>query len=312
VKRALVTGSAGFVGRHFQQYLEENGWLVLGCDILDRAVPVDCRTIFDGATTPSYFDLVVHCAAIVGGRAKIDGDPLALADNLAIDQAAFRWAIRAKPAHFVYFSSSAAYPVAYQHENASSLAEDDLGVGFSGGLWHPGDSWPENPPWVPDNTYGLAKLVGEMLAERARSHGLKVHVFRPFSGYGSDQSVDYPFPSFIDRAIRRENPFEIWGDGNQVRDFVHIDDIVSAVMAAIEQEVEGPVNVGSGRAVSFRELARLVTGIAGYEPELQCLSDKPTGVQRRVADVTKLHTFYTPRVTLEEGIARALDRRSGR
>src|SRR5882762_4540552 len=99
----------------------------------------------------------------------------------------------------------------------------------------------------PDMTYGWAKLTGEVLAGYAIQAGLQVQVFRPFSGYGEDQALDYPFPSFIDRALRWAEPFEIWGDGTQTRDWIHIDDIVGATLAAIDQDVKGPINLGWGR-----------------------------------------------------------------
>jgi nucleoside-diphosphate-sugar epimerase len=72
-------------------------------------------------------------------------------------------------------------------------------------------------------------------------------------------------------------------------------------------DIDGPVNIGNGRATSFTDLARLVCDAAGYEPEIQYLPDKPAGAQYRVADTDKLLDIYEPQVTLEEGIARALD-----
>jgi nucleoside-diphosphate-sugar epimerase len=107
----------------------------------------------------------------------------------------------------------------------------------------------------PDQTYGWAKLTGEMLAEHARAAGVAVHVLRPFSGYGEDQGTEYPFGAFIERARKREDPFVIWGDGRQVRDWVHIDDVIGATLAVVEADYQEPVNVCTGRGVSMAELA---------------------------------------------------------
>ena len=131
-------------------------------------------------------------------------------------------------------------------------------------------------------------------------------VLRPFSGYGSDQDETYPFPAFIRRARERQDPFEIWGDGSSTRDWIHIDDLVGATLAAVERDVAGPVNLGTGKATSFDELAGLVTAAAGYQPELKHLPNAPQGVHHRVCDPSRMLDFYTPTVTLEEGIRRAL------
>jgi nucleoside-diphosphate-sugar epimerase len=75
---------------------------------------------------------------------------------------------------------------------------------------------------TPDMTYGWAKLTGEFCLQYLEQAGIKVNVFRPFSGYGTDQDLDYPFPSYIRRGNLKLDPFEIWGDGQQVRDFIHM------------------------------------------------------------------------------------------
>lgn len=286
MRRALITGSEGFVGRHFRDRLLRDGWAVYECDIVGP-MPKDCRDVF-AAEADVRYDLVIHCAAIVGGRAKIDGDPLAIADNLGIDAALFRWAAKARPEHLVYFSSSAAYPIQLQQRGCLTPLRED---------------WINDCVALPDQTYGWVKLTGERLAQQARREGVNVHIVRPFSGYGEDQSTDYPFPSFIERAKRGADPFDIWGDGMQVRDFIHIDDIVEATMRLAEYDIPGPVNLGTGRGVSFRELAALVMRRI---PALRLHRDKPVGVHYRVADTSALHQFYLPRVSLEEGIARAL------
>lgn len=289
VGRALVTGDMGFVGGHFVRRLLADGWAVAGVDIT-AASPRDCRDYF--ATSTFRYDLVVHCAAVVGGRARIDGAPMAVADNLSIDSALWQWALRTKPGRVVYFSSSAAYPVCLQSSpRFGPLTEGRIDL----------DAIAQ-----PDQTYGLAKLVGEAQARLVRAEGVPVSVVRPFSGYGEDQALDYPFPSFIDRARRREDPFTVWGDGGQVRDWVHIDDVVGAVMVMVAEGIDGPVNLCTGRATSFDELASLVCGAAGYAPALSHVLDAPSGVRYRVGDPSLLSSFYVPRVSLEEGVARAL------
>jgi len=85
-----------------------------------------------------------------------------------------------------------------------------------------------------------------------------------------------------------------------------VDDVVGAVLAAVDQDIPGPVNIGTGRPTSFRELAGLVCKEAGYSPEIKFLPDAPRGVAYRVCDPSKMLSFYTPKTTLESGIRRAL------
>jgi nucleoside-diphosphate-sugar epimerase len=283
--KILVTGAAGFVGRHFVKKFIEQGHYVRAVDIVGGE---DARDFF--RINDEHFDKVIHLAAVVGGRKMIEGSPLALAVDLAIDSELFSWALRTRPGCITYFSSSAAYPVSLQTKGSTLLLkENDIDPNYLG---------------TPDLSYGWAKLTGEMLATHARNAGLIVHVYRPFSGYGSDQALDYPFPSFIKRGLHKDNPFEIWGDGKQVRDFIHIEDVVNGALAGCEAGIE-TANLCTGRATSFLDLAAIVTAVAGYTPTLKTLSDEPVGVAYRVGDPTYMETFYKPAISLEEGVERA-------
>jgi nucleoside-diphosphate-sugar epimerase len=292
VRSALVTGHLGFIGRHMYHRLRELGYRVDGFDIRD-GIGTDARDYF--RYNARRYDLVAHCAAVVGGRIKIDGAPLEVATDLAIDAELFQWALKTQPGNLIYFSSSAAYPTLWQNHERH---RGNLPEGFVD-LDKPYFSWP-------DQTYGWVKLTGEVLARHYAAAGGTVHVLRPFSGYGTDQDLDYPFPSFIQRALRRDDPFEIWGDGEQVRDFIHVDDVVNGALAAVEHGITEPVNLCTGIGVSFNELARLVTAAVGYEPQLKHRLDAPTGVRHRVGDPTRMLRFYSPQIPLEEGINRAL------
>jgi nucleoside-diphosphate-sugar epimerase len=256
----------------------------------------DCRGWFDGDSGCEWVDIAVHCAAVVGGRATIDGSPLDVAVNFELDTAFARWCMRTRPEHVVYFSSSAAYPVDLQDPRQMgrshyALRETDIDL---------------DAIRQPDAIYGLTKLVGETLMRHLEQAGVRTHVFRPFSGWGADQDLAYPMPSFLDRARRREDPFVVWGDGQQVRDWVAVEDIVGAVMAAVDQDVRGPLNIGSGIPVSFDELAAMVCAAAGYSPTIQHIHNAPTGVRYRVCDPRRMLEVYQPTVTLEDGIRRAL------
>lgn len=296
-RTALVTGSAGFVGRHMCRALDAAGYHVTGIDLVDGNNALDLfRLVADDRLAAWRPDLVVHAAAVVGGRTMIDGRPLELAAiDLELDAGLWRWAQVARPGRVVYLSSSAAYPVHLQRHAAGGRRLVEHDIDHRGAVLG-----------MPDATYGLVKLVGERLALEAAGDGLRCTVVRPFSGYGPDQALDYPFPSFIDRARRKADPFEVWGDGRQVRDFVHIDDVVVGILELVDLGVDGPVNLGTGRATSFLDLADMVTEAAGYWPDISTRPEQPTGVDYRVADPSLMSTFYEPRIDLEQGIAEAL------
>lgn len=284
--KILITGYRGFVGQYFLKKYE--GHDIVGIDLADG---MDVREFFQ--FNREKYDLVIHLAAIVGGRATIEGNPLSVATDLAIDSDFFNWALLTKPGRIVYFSSSAAYPTKYQTEDGWQLLTESM-IDLDN---------ISNP----DLTYGWSKLTGEYLAKFVQEAGIPVHIFRPFSGYGTDQSLDYPFPSYIKRAKDRMDPFEIWGDGEQSRDFIHMSDVVNAVDEAINQDIQGPINLGLGRRTTFNELARIVTEIEGYSPEFKHLPAAPVGVLNRISNPAKMLSFYTPKITLEEGIERALN-----
>lgn len=241
------------------------------------------------------FSDVFHFAAIVGGRLKIDGDPMAVALDLSIDAEFFYWITRHKPERVLYPSSSAAYPTSLQTESdAIALSEGD--IDFKKNLG------------TPDMTYGWSKLTGEFLAQiAAKYYGVSIVCIRPFSGYGEDQDLSYPVPAIAARAARRESPFEVWGSGKQGRDFVHIDDIIDLIFILMANIKDGSGwNIGSGKLTSFLELIDLFCDIAGYKTEIKPLLDKPVGVYSRYCkmDLIREKFGWEPKISLREGMTR--------
>jgi nucleoside-diphosphate-sugar epimerase len=282
--KILITGSQGFVGRYFIKKLEAHD-----LTLIDIKKGVDCRDFFKVVDT--QYDLVIHLAAIVGGRESIEGRPMAVADNLSIDSEFFQWCLKTQPHKVVYFSSSAAYPVYKQEPAFEGIKLKESDINFDSMLSRP------------DMTYGWSKLTGEYLSQFVEN----VHIFRPFSGYAWDQDSNYPFPMYVTRAIHKGPEFQVWGPGTQTRDFIHMEDVVNAVMTAVEENVQGPTNLGWGRSTSFLELAQMCMDAVGYQSEIKTLPEKPVGCMHRVSDNAKLLSFYTPKITLEEGIAEAVN-----
>jgi len=234
------------------------------------------------------FNDVFHFAAIVGGRLKIDGDPMMVAQDLSIDAEFFQWVCTNKPDRVLYPSSSAAYPVSKQTEgSAIALRESDIDFNNMG---------------QPDMT------TGEYLAHIAAKH-YDVHItcIRPFSGYGEDQDLSYPVPAIALRAAYKEAPFEVWGSGHQGRDFVHIDDVIDCILLAMDKIHDGTaINIGMGKLTTFREIIGLFTKFAGYSPEIKPLLDKPVGVHSRYCnmDFVKETLGWEAKISTEEGMRR--------
>lgn len=304
MKKAFVSGIAGFVGRHMAASLEEAGYGVMGCDI-KGPLSLDVRDWFK-ENKATDIDVFVHAAAVVGGRANIDGNPLSIAQNFAIDSDCIQWAIRNKPRKLVLFSSSAAYPVDQQGNNADydgdRLRESAIRIPSYDEWAYPGDLNVS----IPDGLYGWTKIILEIQAQKARAAGLDVVVVRPFSGWGRDQDLTYPMPSFIERAVGRADPFEIWGDGTGARDWLHIDDLCAAIMVMIRDDISGPVNLCSGYGTSFNYLAAMLCEIVGYSPSFRHILGAPKGVQYRVGDPTLMNAFYTPQMSLEERLTKII------
>jgi len=309
--KVLVTGAAGFLGREYVRYHVARGDEVTGIDDLSNPhsywpvqlaepdrVEMDAGKFFSWMGDAVRYDLAYHFAAPVGGRVKIEGDPLFNADSLRLDSLFFRWAVR-NVTTAVYPSSSAVYGVTLQGKKGQALHE---------GMFHP-----ESPNWFkPDEMYGFTKMAGEVLACKAAGYGLNTLCLRPFSGYGEEQSLEYPIPSIALRALRREDPLVVWGSGEQKRDFIHVSDLVAATASYLDHFGKGikgyhALNVGSGHAVSFNTIARTCAEIVGYEPRISNDAEKPQGVQNRWADAGRMYRYHRPAVTLRDGLSMVIE-----
>ena len=321
MKKILITGGAGFVGRHFCKYFLENG---------DKVIAVDNLSAFTGCLNPedgwvSYkpfdfknfifykndcrdwfkenydndFDIVLHLAAMVGGREMIENNPLAVADDLSIDSEFWQWATRTKPKKIICFSSSACYPIKYQSKSQYVFLKEDM-IDFNDDIG------------VPDLTYGWAKLTCEYLARIAHAkHNLNVVCYRPFSGYGSDQDINYPFPSICKRVLENKGKknISVWGTGDQMRDFIHISDCVKGVITTMDKIVDGSaINLSTGKLTSFKQFVKIASNIIGFNPIVFGTSDKPEGVFARGGDTSlQADLGFNYSISFEEGIKNALE-----
>jgi len=323
IKSVLITGGAGFVGRHFAEFFLKKKYQV---DVVDNIAKftggidpnkyiwplynpldfknfkfenLDCREWFK-QNQNKYYDYVFHLAAMVGGRELIENNPIAVSDDLAIDSSFWQWAVISKPKKVVCFSSSACYPIKFQKFNNYKLLSEEI-INL------------KNDIGAPDLTYGWAKLTCEYLAKIAyEKYGIQSVIYRPFSGYGEDQDLNYPFPSICKRVLKNQNEKEIkvWGSGKQMRDFIHIDDCVNGVISTMDKIYNAePLNLSTGKYTSFIEFVTMACDILGYNPNVIGSSLKPEGVFARGGDIKKQSAYgFKAKIDFKNGIELALNK----
>ena len=305
----LVTGGCGFVGRHLVKRLLKNGHEIvlvdnlfsgthpnewLEKDDLDKIefINLDVRDFFR-SESEKKFDDVFHLSAVIGGRIKIDKDPISVALDLSIDAEFFNWLVKNKPERVLYTSSSAAYPTSLQAKENQVLLKENM-INLEGELGSP------------DMTYGWSKLTGEYLSKLcAKYYGIHIACVRPFSGYGEDQDLTYPVPAIGMRAVQKEDPLIVWGSGKQSRDFVYIEDCIDAMLLSIEKISDGSgVNISSGKPTTFLEVAQIYATIADYSPSIKPLENMPEGVFARYGDTEMSSKIlgWKPKTDLYSGL----------
>ncbi|MFH1444921.1 MAG: NAD-dependent epimerase/dehydratase family protein [Nanoarchaeota archaeon] len=300
----LVTGCAGFIGSHIAERLLVEGHEVIGIDNFDPYYSHELKkqnlkelqkyksfkflhgSILDKELLRTIKDveIVNHQAAIAGVRNSIE-NPVKYVDinvmgtvNL-LEQ--FRNAER-----FVFASSSSVY---------GEVPESDLPV-------------KEKREPAPIAPYGLSKVHAEQLCEMFREiYGLKTASLRYFTVYGPRQRPDEAMCKFITSILKGE-PIEIYGDGEQTRDFTYVKDVVEANMLAMKRG-EGIFNIGSNNRISVNSLVNLLASIVAKNIETK-RSGKQTGdVLHTQADITKAKEIlgYIPRYGIEQGLKEHMD-----
>jgi nucleoside-diphosphate-sugar epimerase len=311
-KKVLVTGGASFIGSHLVDQLVARGAKVRIVDDLtsgrleniaghlqdgrvefkqaDLREPGVARDALQGV------DIVFHLAADHGGRGYVDLHQAGPASNLFLDGLIFWEALRAKVDKVVFASSGCVYPNYLQAdpEKELYLTEDMV-----------------KPPHDADNMYGWAKLMGELtLQAYAREHGLKAASCRYFTVYGPRGVENHAVIAMIARAFVQQNPFEVWGDGTQVRNWTYIDDIVSGTILAAEKIDDGTaVNLGTMERVRVLDAVKMILELTGHKAEIKLRPDMPTGPMNRVAENSLARRLlgWAPKVPFREGVRRTID-----
>jgi nucleoside-diphosphate-sugar epimerase len=308
----LVTGGASFIGSHLVDGLVERGASVFIVDDLSSGRQENIQAHLDaGKVEFMKADLrrqdvaeravkgksmVFHLAADHGGRGYVDLHQGACIRNLMLDGMLFEACRAAGVEKVVYASSGCVYPNHIQEDPDEMLFLTEEMVG---------------PPYDADNTYGWAKLMAEMtLKAYHKDFGMKSASCRYFTVYGPRGVENHAVMAMIARAFIGQSPFEVWGTGEQIRNWTYVTDIVSGTIAAAEQIEDGTaVNLGTMERIRVIDAARRVLQLMEVEARIVTRPDMPTGPYNRVADngLAERLLFWRPEVMFEDGLKRTID-----
>ena len=311
-QRVLVTGGASFIGSHLVDALVERGARVRIVDDLSSGrleniqghltngqvdfIQADLREPGVARTAMQDIKVVFHLAADHGGRGYVDLHQAGPASNLFLDGLIFWEALKARVDKVVFASSGCVYPNFLQSDPDKEiyLTEDLV-----------------KPPYDADNMYGWAKLMGELtLKAYYREYGLKAVSCRYFTVYGPRGVENHAVIAMIAKAFIGQNPFEVWGDGTQVRNWTYVDDIVRGTILAAEKIDDGTaINLGTMERVRVMDAVKMVLEYTGHRAEIRLLPDMPTGPLNRVADnsLAKRLLGWEPEMKFVDGLHQTID-----
>lgn len=311
-RKVLVTGGASFIGSHLVDNLVGRGARVRVADNLSSGKLENIQGHLEAGRVEFHqadlkdpgvaqrvaegMEVVFHLAADHGGRGYVDLHQAACATNLALDGLVFLACHQAGVQKVVFASSGCVYPDHLQTDPQQEvyLTEDMVG-----------------PPYDADNTYGWAKLMGEItLRAYYKDWAMKSASCRYFTVYGERGVENHAVIAMIARAFVGQDPFVVWGTGEQVRNWTHVSDIVRGTILAAEEIDDGTaVNLGTMERTRVIDAVREVLRFTGHKAEIELHPEMPTGPYNRVADnsLAKKLLGWEPQVNFMDGLHRTID-----
>jgi UDP-glucose 4-epimerase len=326
-KRVIVTGGAGFIGGAVVDKLLSLGAEVIVVDKLlhpnkswvwqvkvqrlreiynkhgydePNLAVMDLRTErYAFQNLAREYDVVFHFSALFGGREFVDKYQTETSEILAIDHNVIMASYEAGVDRLHYSSSACVYPPSL-NKPGYLLKEDDI--------LSTGEGWRSS-----DNLYGFAKLMGELqLKVLHEEKGFKSSICRYLTVYGPGQfDTTHAIAALIERALDKEDPYVVWGSGEQERGFTYVDDIVNGTILAAEKITDAtPINLGWDKRYKIKDVAKMILEITGHKPN-QIVFDrsKPEGPFSRALDITRAKQLlgWEPKVDLYEGLVRTVE-----
>jgi GDP-D-mannose 3', 5'-epimerase len=306
MKSILVCGAGGFIGTHLVKRLKREGFWVRGVDlkypqfektVADDFVIADLR---EQSQTRPLFDRQYHeiyqLAADMGGAGYIftgENDAAVMHNSATINLNVLEEARIHKSSRIFYSSSACIYPEHNQEDNLAPITSE-------------ASAYPANP----DSEYGWEKLFSERLyLSYARNHGMQVRIARYhniFGPLGTWTGGKEKAPAAVCRKVaevRDGGEIEIWGDGEQTRSFLYVDECVEGTLRLMRSDLTGPFNIGSEEMISINKLGEMVMKTAGKKIRLKHIPG-PTGVRGRNSDNTLIARSlgWAPSRPLQEGL----------
>jgi len=315
-KRVLVTGGASFIGSHLVERLAQLGAHVCVADDFSSGQIANLQGAVDafpgrlevrrGDLKDRSFandvtkdvDRVFHLACIHGGRGFIDTHPADCSSNMILDGNVIEACKNNGVKHITFASSACVYPPQFQDDGESKLLTEEMA--------DPANLW-----LSADREYGWSKLMCEMsLRAYYKQYGLKSASCRFSTAYGPRENETHAIIALIAKAFIRQDPYEIWGNGQQSRNFTYVSDIVDGIIRASERISDAQaVNLGSKELYSTNTVAHNIFEIVEWNPKnIHYNSSKPTGVFCRATSDEKARTLlgmgsWTP---LREGLEKTI------
>jgi GDP-L-fucose synthase len=299
-RRVMVTGGGGFLGQATVRRLEASGADAI---FVPRSKDYDLRTAegIDHALEDGSPQLVIHLAAVVGGiGANRENPGRFFYDNAVMGIQLMERARLAGVEKFVTIGTVCSYP----KYSPVPFREDDLWTGY---------------PEETNAPYGLAKkmLLVQGQAYRAQYDFNSIHLI-PVNLYGPGDNFDprtsHVIPALIKKCLEARasgDPFiEVWGTGSATREFLYVDDAAEAIVLAAERyDGAEPVNLGTGKEISIRELVELIAEIAGFRGEIRWDTSKPDGQPRRALDTSRARELFgfDARTSFKDGLRWTID-----
>jgi len=314
-----VTGGASFIGSHLVEKLAELGAKVTVADDLSSGTLANlsqteesivfrkgdlkdrnfAESVVDGT------DVVFHLAARHGGRGYIASHPADCASNMAIDSTVIDASWKRGVERVCFASSACVYPKSLQSQKKKHLQPPRV-------LLHEEDADPfiEGKAYA-DEEYGWAKLMGEMtLRAYHRQHGLCGVSCRIFTSYGPRENETHAIIALIAKAFIQMDPYEVWGSGNQDRNFTYVDDTVEGLIRASEKIDDAtPINIGTSDHITIKDAIKLIFQLVRFEPKsIRYDTTKPEGVFSRAADLTRCKELlgWVPKKSFTEGLEKTI------
>jgi nucleoside-diphosphate-sugar epimerase len=314
----LVTGGASFIGSHLVDKLVTLGANVTVIDNLssgrienlDRSwnkikfIKKDLEHIPKDDIDDIFKDQerAFHLAAVHGGRGYISGHPADVCSNLAIDHHVFEACVNSNIENIVFASTACVYPTNLQEKIGSDykLKEQDSDPTNLGGFMSA------------DIEYGWAKLMSEMqMISFKKQYGLKGCPVRFVTAYGPRENKTHAIIALIYKAVEKMNPFEVWGNGQQERDFTYVEDIIDGSILAAEKVSDcTPINLGTGKKYKIMDVIERICNIVNWRPsKFKFDISKPVGALSRALDNSRAKEMlgWEPRFTLEDGLLRTIN-----